>query len=75
MSNILKLSLTEITNGIKKKNFSSEEVTKVFIDNSKKSKGLNSYITECFDDALKSAKNFDEKKKLQRSITWYSYCS
>tara|TARA_B100001250_G_scaffold168086_1_gene144753 strand:- start:737 stop:2191 length:1455 start_codon:yes stop_codon:yes gene_type:complete len=62
MSNILKLSLTEITNGIKKKNFSSEEVTKVFIDNSKKSKGLNSYITECFDDALKSAKNFDKKK-------------
>ena len=36
MSNILKLSLTEIVNGIKKKEFSSEEVTKVFIDNSKR---------------------------------------
>jgi len=62
MSNILKLSLTEIVNGIKKKNFTSEEVTKVFIDNSKNSKTLNSYITECFDDALKSAKSFDKKK-------------
>jgi len=62
MSNILKLSLTEIVNGIKKKIFSSEEVTEVFVDNSKKSKKLNSYITECFDESLKSARNFDKKK-------------
>jgi len=62
MSNILKLSLTEITKGIKNKKFSSEEVTKAFIENSKKSKKLNTYITECFDEALKSAKNFDNKK-------------
>ena len=32
MSNISKLSLTEIVNGIKKKDFTSEEVTKVFIE-------------------------------------------
>jgi len=62
MSNILKLSLTEIVNGIKKKKFSSEEVTKVFINNSQNSKKLNAYISECFDDALKSAKSFDKKK-------------
>jgi len=62
MSSILKLSLSEIVKGIKKKDFTSEEVTKEFIENSKKSKKLNAYITECFDDAIKSARNFDEKK-------------
>ena len=53
MSKISELSLTKIVKGIKKKDFSSEEVTKSFIDNSKKSKRLNTYITECFDEALK----------------------
>jgi len=62
MSKISELSLTKIVNGIKKKDFSSEEVTKSFIDNSKKSKKLNTYITECFDEALKFSKNFDKKK-------------
>ena len=62
MSNIHKLSLTKIVNGIKKKDFTSEDVTNSFINNSKKSKKLNSYITECFDEALKAAKNFDKKK-------------
>ena len=62
MANIAELSLTKIVQGIKKKDFTSEEVTKVFIENSKKSKKLNAYITECFDDALKFAKNFDKNK-------------
>jgi len=62
MSKISELSLTKIVNGIKKKEFSSEEVTKSFIDSSKKSKKLNTYITECFDEALKISKNFDKKK-------------
>jgi len=62
MSIISKLSLTEIINGIKNKKFSSEEITKEFIENSKKSKKLNAYITECFDEAIKSAKDFDKKK-------------
>ena len=62
MSKISELSLTKIVKGIKKKDFSSEEVTKSFIDSSKKSKKLNTYITECFDQALKFSKNFDKKK-------------
>ena len=53
MSKISELSLTKIVNGIKKKDFTSEEVTKSFIDNSKKSRKLNTYITECFNEALK----------------------
>ena len=62
MSKISELSLTKIVNGIKKKDFTSVEVTSTFIKNSKNSKKLNSYITECFDKALESAKNFDKKK-------------
>ena len=62
MSKISELSLTKIVNGIKKKDFSSEEVTKSFIDTSKKSKKLNAYITECFEEALGFSKNFDKKK-------------
>ena len=62
MADISRLSLTKLASGIKKKDFTSEEVTKSFINNSKKSKKLNAYITECFDDAIETAKNFDKKK-------------
>ena len=41
MSNISEFSLTELVLGIKKKDFTSEEVTKSFISNSEKSKKLN----------------------------------
>jgi len=62
MSNISDFSLSRIVSGIKKKEFSSVEVTTTFINNSKKSKKLNTYITECFDEALESARKFDKKK-------------
>ena len=62
MANISEFSLTKLVSGIKKKDFTSEEVTKSFISNSEKSKKLNAYITECFDEAIKFAKNFDKKK-------------
>ena len=62
MSNILEFSLTRIVKGIKKKEFNSEEVTQAFINNSKKSRKLNTYITECFDEALAAARKFDKKK-------------
>ena len=65
MSNISELTLTKIVDGIKKKKFTSEEVTSSFIKNSKSSKKLNAYITECFDQALTSAKNFDKKKNFK----------
>ena len=45
MSKITELTLTKIVNGIKKKEFTSEEVTNSFINNSQKSKKLNVYIT------------------------------
>ena len=62
MSNITEFSLTKIVDGIKKKEFNSEEVTTAFINNSKESKKLNTYITECFDVAIEAARKFDKKK-------------
>ena len=49
MSKISELSLTKIVKGIKKKDFTSEEVTKSFIENSQKSKII---LSERYDNVL-----------------------
>ena len=64
MSELTKKSLTEIANLIKKKEIKSEELTKSFIKNIEKDKKLNSFVTECSESALKKAKDFDKKPKL-----------
>ena len=74
MSNILNLSLAKLVYGIKKKEFTSEEVTKNFIKNSEKSKKLNAYITECFDDALNAAKKFDGNKNKKGFTSLFTSC-
>jgi aspartyl-tRNA(Asn)/glutamyl-tRNA(Gln) amidotransferase subunit A len=61
MSDITALTLTELVKYIKDKKISSEEVTKAFIHRGEKSRDLNAYITEDFSNALKKAKNFDQK--------------
>ena len=68
MSNIIDLKLFELVEKIKKKEISSKEVTKVFIDRSQKSKKLNSYITENFENALQKAKQFDEKPDFSKKL-------
>ena len=64
MSEITKKSLTEIVNLIKKKEIKSEEVTTSYIDNIKKDKKLNPFITNCNEQALEKAKKFDKNPKL-----------
>jgi len=64
MSDITKKSLTEIVNLIKKKEIKSQEITASYIDNIKKDKKLNSFITKCNEQALEKAKNFDKNPKL-----------
>jgi len=61
MSDITNKSLTEIVDLIKKKEIKSEEVTNAYINNVKKGKKLNSFITLSFDNALTKSKNFDAK--------------
>ena len=62
MTDLSNSTLVDLVKGIKKKDFTSEEVTKSFIKNSEKADKLNTYITKCFDQALISAKKFDKKK-------------
>ena len=64
MSDITKKSLSEIVNLIKKKEIKSEEITASFIDNIKKDKKLNAFITNCNEQALENAKSFDKNPKL-----------
>ncbi|HIF61353.1 MAG TPA: Asp-tRNA(Asn)/Glu-tRNA(Gln) amidotransferase subunit GatA [Candidatus Pelagibacter sp.] len=61
MNDLTKKTLCDLVKGIKKKDFTSTELTNSFIDNSQKAKKLNAYITTNFDEALKKAKNFDKK--------------
>ncbi len=68
MSNIIDLKLFELVEKIKKKEISSTEIAKAFIDRSQKSKKLNSYITENFENALQKAKQFDEKPDFNKKL-------
>ena len=69
MTNIIDLNLNELVEKIKKKEISSSEATKTFIDRSDKSKKLNTYITDNFEKALESAKNFDAKPDFNKKLS------
>ena len=68
MTDITSLSLTSLVDKVKKKELSSEEITKSFIERSEKSKKLNTYITDNFENALNKAKQFDEKPNLDLKL-------
>ena len=71
MSNIIDLSLSELTLNIKNKKISSNEATSEYVTRakkSKKSKNLNTYIEETFEAALKKAKEFDSKPDLNKKL-------
>ena len=68
MSDITSLTLTELVKNIKDKKISSAEATKAFIERGKKSQVLNTYITEDFSNALKKAKNFDQKPNFELKL-------
>ncbi len=61
MTDLTKNSLNENVNLIKKKEIKSEELTLAYVQNIKKGKKLNSFITECCDSAITNAKKFDQK--------------
>src|SRR5574344_645370 len=56
-----KLSLLEISKKIHSKEVSSEEVTRQIIENIKKEQKLNALNSTYFDEAIKKAKEVDEK--------------
>jgi len=61
MTEITSLSLFELIKNIKEKKISSNEAAKSFVDRSEKSKKLNAYVTENFENCLKLSKEFDNK--------------
>ena len=68
MSNITDLKLVDLANKIKKKELSSFEVTNAFIERSKKSKKLNAYISENYENAINSSKMFDQKPDFEKKL-------
>ena len=68
MSDITDLKLVELVDKIKKKELSSTEVTIAFIERSKKSKKLNTYISENYENAIKKAKIFDQKPDFKKKL-------
>ena len=68
MTDISKKTLTEIVGLIKKKELKSEELTQSFIKNINNGKKLNSFITNCSEEALKKAKDFDKNPKLNQLL-------
>ena len=68
MSNITDLKLVELVDKIKKKELSSAEVNIAFINRSKKSKKLNAYISENYENAIKKAKIFDQKPDFKKKL-------
>ena len=68
MSNIIDLNLVDLVQKIKKKELSSKEVTKAYVERSQKSQKLNTYITENFEAALKNAENFDKKPNFDKKL-------
>ena len=68
MSEINNLKLCDLVDKIKNKKLSSKEITEAFVNRSKKSSKLNSYITDNFDNAINRAKEFDEKPDFNKKI-------
>ncbi len=61
MSEITSLTLYELIKNIKDKKISSNEAAKSFIDRAERSKKLNTYVTDNFENCLKLSKQFDNR--------------
>ena len=68
MSEIYKLTLYQIIEKIKSKEISCEEVTKSFVNRADKSKKLNCFIEDTFDQALKKSKDQDNKFESDKKL-------
>ena len=68
MTDVIDLTLNELANKIKSKEISSTEVTSAYVNRSKSSKKLNTYVEETFEQALKDAKKFDSKPDFEKKL-------
>ena len=68
MANLIDLTLSDLVNKVKSKEISSKEITSAYIDRSKQSKKLNTYVEETFDSALKSSEKFDNNPDFKKKL-------
>ena len=68
MANLIDLTLSDLVNKVKSKEISSKEITSAYIDRSKQSKKLNTYVEETFDSALKSSEKFDTNPDFKKKL-------
>lgn len=61
MTILTDLTMLEVKKSLENKDFSAVELTNAYIDNIKKHKGLNCFITETFDRAIDDAKATDDR--------------
>jgi len=69
MSNLIDLTLSDLVKKIKSKEISSKEITTVYIERSNKSKKLNAYVEETFDEAIKNSEKFDNKPDFDKKLS------
>ena len=62
MTNLTQMTMAEAIKGLTNKDFSSVEITKAHIDVMEAAKGLNAYITETPELALKQAEESDKRR-------------
>ena len=68
MANLIDLTLSDLVNKVKSKEISSKEITSAYIDRSKQSKKLNTYVEETFDSALKISQKFDTNPDFKKKL-------
>ena len=67
MKELLKYSIKDVLNLLKKKEFSVSELVRTYISAIEKTQNLNMYVTTCFENALKSAVKSDQNYKLGKN--------
>ncbi len=68
MPNLTDLTLSDLVEKVKSKEISSKEITSAYIDRSKQSKKLNTYVEETFDSALKISEKFDISPDFEKKL-------
>ena len=68
MANLIDFTLSDLVNKVKSKEISSKEITSAYIDRSKQSKKLNTYVEETFDSALKNSEKFDTNPDFKKKL-------
>ncbi len=68
MTDLIDLTLTQLVKKIKSKDISSKDITSIYIERSKSSKKLNTYVEETFDEALENSKRFDASPDFQKKL-------